>query len=272
MVAEFAPTRFTHALVRPPAGSAVDGLRAVDRGAPDIGALGLEHAAYCAALQAAGIDVTALPPLEAFPDSVFVEDPALVFPEGAILLDPGAASRRGEVAAIAPAIRERFETVIELEAGRAEGGDCLTAPDAVLIGLSDRTSREGAEALVRALAALGRPARIVEPPPGVLHFKTACALIDDRTVLATRDLLAAGDVFGGLEVVSVPEGEEPVANALALNGHVLIADGFPKTRALLETRGHSVSALPLDNVMKLDAGLSCMSLRWRARDDAPISC
>lgn len=258
-------TCFTHALLRTPANSAVNGLRAVDRGAPDVGVLGLEHAAYAAALQAAGLEIEILPPLEAFPDSMFVEDPALVFEEGAILLDPGAQSRRGETPAIAPTIRERFDAVLELEAGKAEGGDVLVTPDAVLIGLSERTNREGADALEKALRDLGRIGRTLQPPPGVLHFKTACAMLDDHTVLATRELLAGGNFFDGLDVVQVPEGEEPVANALAINGHVLVAAGFPKTETLLARRGYKVAPLPLDNVMKLDAGLSCMSLRWRAR-------
>src|SRR3546814_6109029 len=92
--------------------------------------------------------VEILPPLETFPDSIFVEDPALVFAEGAILLNPGAPSRAGEVAEIAGELEARFERVLELPGGFVDGGDILTTPGEVLIGLSARTDREGAEAQI----------------------------------------------------------------------------------------------------------------------------
>ena len=106
---------FSNAISRRPGRSVVDGLRAEDRGAPDVEALLAEHRAYVDALGAAGLAVQVLEAREDFPDSVFVEDPALVFPEGAILLRPGAQSRAGEVAEIAPVLRLRFPRVLELD-------------------------------------------------------------------------------------------------------------------------------------------------------------
>ena len=256
------PTRFTHALLRTPAKSAVNGLRDVDRGAPDIDVLVQEHAAYEAALRDLGVQTRVLPALEEFPDSVYMEDPALVFGSGAILLRPGAPSRFGEAAELKPVLEEMFPEVIELQTGFSDGGDVLLTRDRVLIGLSARTNQEGAEELVEALARLGRKGEIVKPSEGVLHFKTACGLVGPNTVLATKELLSADNYFAGMEVIEVPEGEEPVANALAVNGTVLIADGFLKTEALLRESGFIVRTLPLDQTMKLDAGLSCMSLRW----------
>ena len=255
-------TRFSRALLRQPTQSAVDGLRAVDRGAPDVAALIAEHTAYRDALEALGVATTMLPGLEAFPDSLFVEDPALVFEEGAILLRPGAPSRLGEAAEIAPVLERRFARLLRQERGFADGGDVLLTADTVLIGLSSRTDETGAEELVRMLAEFGRAARIVKPPRDVLHFKTACSLVAPQTVLATPALLAGGDFFPGLDVIEVAPGEEPAANALAVNGTVLLADGFPNTAARLRDHGLTVKLLKLDEVMKLDAGLSCMSLRW----------
>lgn len=255
-------TRFSRAIVRHPAASAVDGLRAIDRGAPDVAALAAEHAAYVATLRRLGLAVDELPALEAFPDSVFVEDPALVFPEGAILLRPGAPTRMGETPAIAPTLRERFATVLDLpEGGYADGGDVLVTAERIYIGLSARTDAAGAERLKGLLARFGYDAVAVTPPAGVLHLKTGCSLLDEETVLATAPVAAAG-LFDGLRVVEVPEGEEPVANALSVNGTVLIADGFPRTAERLAGLGYAVERLKLDEVMKLDAGLSCMSLRW----------
>ncbi|WP_396626250.1 dimethylarginine dimethylaminohydrolase family protein [Luteitalea sp.] len=254
-------TTFTHAIVRRPAASAIHGLRSVDRGAPDIDALRREHAAYIDILTRVGLTVDVLGPLEAFPDSVFVEDPALVFPEGAILLRPGAASRLGEAAEIRSALDDRFGRVLALEEGFADGGDVLRTPDAVYIGLSARTDEVGATALSGLLATLGYRAVIVRPPDGVLHLKTACSLVDDRTLLATREIADAG-LIADLDVVIVPDGEDLAANLLGINGVVLMADGFPQTSALLAARGHEVRTLTVGEVMKLDAGLSCMSLRW----------
>ena len=255
--------RFDSALVRAPARSVVRGLRADDRGDPSYDEVAREHAAYVAALRAAGVEVAVLPPLEAFPDSLFVEDPALVFAEGAILLRPGAAARAGEVAELAPALREKFDTVLELSApGFADGGDVLATPRAVMIGLSARTDRTGAEALLACLGELGHKGTIVETPAGVLHFKTDCALLDEDSVRVTARLARSG-VFDGFRQVRVPDGEEAAANALRVNDVVLIAAGFPKTIDLLDGLGYRVVPVATAEIGRIDAGLSCMSLRWR---------
>lgn len=222
-----------------------------------------EHIAYVAALSAAGLAVDVLPPLEAFPDSVFVEDPALVFTEGAVLLRPGAPSRAGEAAELAAALRGRFDQVLALDRGFSDGGDVLVTPGVVLIGLSARTDAVGAQALSEALDRLGLKARVEQTPPGVLHFKSACALLDEETVFATPAMAASG-VFKGLEVVATPPGEEAAANLVRVGDAVLASAGYPHTRDLLAARGLEVVALATTEVAKIDAGLSCMSLRWRA--------
>ncbi len=251
---------FDRALVRTPSRSVVDGLRAVDRGCPSYEAVLAEHAAYVAALDAAGVAVETLPPLEDFPDSVFVEDPALVFPEAAILLRPGAASRLGEAEHLRPELERRFERVLDLPGdGCADGGDILVTPAEVLIGLSARTDRAGAEALAACLGSLGRAARVVETPPGVLHFKTACSLLDDDTVLVAPPLAGAG-VFPGLRELVTPQGE--AANALRVNDAVFVGKGFPRTAELLTREGYAAVPLDVAEIGKIDAGLSCMSLRW----------
>ena len=254
---------FDSAIVRTPAHSVVAGLRAHDGPGPSAEGVEAEHLAYVAALEACGVAVETLPPLEAFPDSVFVEDPAFVLPEGAILLRPGAPSRVGEAAEIAPVLRRRFERVLELDGGFADGGDILILPDQILIGLSARTDAAGAERFVELAALLGRRARIVETPPGVLHFKTACALLDEETVIATPPLAAAG-CFTEFEVLETPRGEEKAANLIRVNDRLLIGADYPRTAELLARRGYDPVALDVAEIRKIDAGLSCMSLRWRA--------
>lgn len=256
------PWRFTNALLREPATSTVDGLRSVDRGQPDLDTLKAEHKAYAGALARAGVSIEVLPPLEAYPDSMFVEDPALVFPDCAILLRPGASSRVGEAAELEPALAARFDAVHRLPApGRVDGGDILVTPRRVYIGLSARTDAAGADALRSILADTGRAARIVEPPPGILHLKTACSLLDAETLLATGRMVDSG-LFDDMKFVLVPDGEEAAANALRVNEVMLVAAGFPGTRSGVAAAGLQVETVPVAEVGKLDAGLSCMSLRW----------
>jgi dimethylargininase len=255
---------FTHAIVRKPGVSVVHGLRDDPTAAPSATSIAAEHAAYVAALTAAGVAVETLPPLEDFPDSVFVEDPALVFGAGAILLRPGAPSRLGERDAMRGTLARRFPRVLELADGEhADGGDILVTPREVLIGLSKRTDAPGAAALARHLETLGRTARIVETPRGVLHFKTAVSLLDETTLFMTPAMAASG-AFTGFDVVPTPPGEDAAANALRVNDTVLVGAHFPRTIELLAKRGYSVVPLPVSEIAKLDAGLSCMSLRWQS--------
>lgn len=255
--------QFNRAIVRTPARSVVDGLRAVDVGAPQFEGVLREHAAYAQTLQAHGVAVERLPALEVFPDSVFVEDTALVFTNAAILLRPGAPTRRGETAEIAPALERRFERVLRLAEGSAEGGDVLSTPRGVFIGVSARTSSVGAQALCALLAEIGQRGVVVNTPPGVLHLKSDCALLDEETVLCTARL-AASQAFSGFRTLVVPDGEEGAANALVLRGRILISEGYPRTAELLSSAGYDPLPLDTRQIAKIDAGLSCMSLRWLA--------
>ncbi len=254
--------RFTRAIARRPASSIARGLRAVDRGDPDLALFEAQHAAYRAALEAAGVSVTLLPALDAFPDSVFVEDAALCFPGLAVALRPGAASRRGEAAVLRPALEAAFGTVVELpEAVSVDGGDVLVTDREVLVGLSARTDAAGAASLAETLAPHGYRVRRVATPAGVLHLKSDCATLGDDAVLATPRLAAAG-CFPGYRVIETAEGEEAAANAIRVNDRVFLAAGHPRTAERLEAAGYALTILDLSEAAKLDGGLSCLSLRF----------
>jgi dimethylargininase len=253
---------FTNAIVRAPAPSVVHGLRSVSSPDPDFERLQAEHQAYVCALQGAGLQVDLLPPLDTFPDSIFVEDPAFVVREGAILLRPGAPSRLGEREHMREVLTRHFGCVHELADGQhADGGDVLVTPKIIFIGLSKRTDRAGAQALQTALKSLGRDARIVQTPAAILHFKTASSLLDEETILVTRAMADSG-VFEGFRLIVTPDGEEGAANALRVNDTVLIGNNFLRTRDLIREHGLGVQSLAVTEIAKLDAGLSCMSLRW----------
>lgn len=254
---------FNRAIVRAAPRTVADGLRAADRGAPNFEGVAREQGAYVSALQGAGAAVEVLPSLDAYPDSLFVEDAALVFTGAAIVLRPGAASRRGEAAEIAPQLDQRFARVLRLNRGTVDGGDVLTTERCVFIGRSARTDAEGAEALSALLAEIGLRGAPVETPREVLHFKSDCSLLDDDTILSTPRLAASG-VFDGFRVIATPEGEEGAANAVRVNDRVLMSGGYPRTTDMLGKAGYSVVTLATEEIAKIDAGLSCMSLRWRA--------
>lgn len=253
---------FTHAIVREPGCSVVNGLRMGSGAPPTHESVKAEHRAYVDALAEAGLAIDILPALEAFPDSVFVEDPALVFPEGAILLRPGAPSRLAEREHMRGALARHFAKVLELGVGEyADGGDVLVTQETVYIGLSQRTNRIGAEALAGKLAELGRKACVVEVPQTVLHLKSAAALLGDDTLIVTPALAKAA-AFQHLRLLVTPEGEEAGANLVRVNNRVLVGQAYPRTAEMVEKDGLEVKLLPVSEVAKLDAGLSCMSLRW----------
>jgi len=252
---------FNSAIARTPGKSVINGLRATAGPAPGFENIVAEHQTYIAALQAAGVEVTVLDALEQFPDSIFVEDPALVFSEAAILLRPGAPSRMAEAKELASTLAARFPKVLQLREGFADGGDILVTPDRVLVGLSARTNASGAADLQRLLESIGRQSRVVEVPRGTLHLKTDCSLVDEETILATPELARSG-LLGSYRILVVPEEERHAANALRINEVMFIRAGCPRTLELLQQHGLNVLTLPVSEIAMIDAGLSCMSLRW----------
>ena len=135
---------FTHAIARVPGTTIVDGLRAVDTGAPNLSWFRQHHEDYVDALRSTGAVVEVLQPLEEFPDSVFVEDVALCLPEGAVVMRPGAPSRLGEARAMAPHLAKHYDEIRTIEEpGFIEGGDILSTEREILVGQSARTNREG---------------------------------------------------------------------------------------------------------------------------------
>ena len=252
---------FTHAVVRQPAKSVIKGLRAVDIGSPDYDQMICDHDDYVEALMSAGVEVINLTALNEFPDGQFVEDTALCLPKAAILMRPGAPSRRGEVNEIAPKLRELFEDVYEIDDhGYIEGGDILVTGKEILVGRSARTDENGVRQLSEIVTPLGYVIREVFTPPEILHFKTDCSLLGPYEILSTKRLQSSG-CFDGYSVINVADGEEAAANAIRVNDYVIMPAGFPRTRAILEEHGYKVKVINNTECAKLDGGMSCLSLR-----------
>ena len=239
----------------------VNGLRYTNTGIPCFNEISREHTSYLAALKKNGVQVHLLPSSERWPDSLFVEDPALVFPQGAVVLRSIRAERAGEHDLIEPVLRSKFAKVLEVDNGYVDGGDVLCTSDNVIIGLSSRTTQEGAERLVKCLSDLGLSGVITDTPPGVLHLKSDCSLLDETTVFVTPRL-ADSQVFKKYKKIITPETEYAAANAIRINSSVFVNKDCVKSIALLEQSDFKTTALPSTEIRKLDGGLSCMSLRW----------
>jgi dimethylargininase len=253
---------FTRAVTRRPGPEAASGLRAQDAGNPDPALMLAHHADYVAALRDAGVQVTELASLAGFADAQFVEDTALCLPEGAVMMRPGAPSRMGEVAEMAPTLAGMFGEIRWVAGpGHVEAGDILFTGKEILVGLSARTDAAGVEELRGIVEGWGHHLRVVQTPPGVLHFKTDCSLLGTGTVLSTARLAVSG-CFDGYDVVIVPDGEEAAANLIRVNDFVIMADGFPATAALLRQRGYQVRQVPNTECALIDGGMSCLSLRF----------
>jgi dimethylargininase len=258
---------FNSAIVRLPGRSVVEGVRARPGPAPVFEKVLAEQAVYIDALRQAGVQVTVLDALEQFPDSIFVEDPALVFSDAAVLLRPGAPSRAPEAQALAPTLAARFPAILRLATGHADGGDVLVTPRVAFIGRSARTDDAGAVALQGLLKNIGVASKVVGTPRGTLHLKSDCSLVVEDTVLATEELAASG-LFDGFRILVVPRDERAAANAVRVNDTMLVNASCPRTAELLEDHGLDVVPLPVGEIGRIDAGLSCMSLRWFDRSAA----
>ena len=255
---------FRRAIVRPPAANFADGLTTVDLGAPDVAKALAEHASYCRALEACGLELTRLPEDPRFPDSTFVEDAAVLTPRGAILTRPGAPSREGEVAGVAGALAPFFPAPRRIEPpGTLDGGDICEAGSHWFIGISQRTNAEGAAQLARFLAEDGFTTALVDirEVPGILHLKSGIAWLSGQR-LVVIDSLAGHPAFGAWERVRVDPAEDYAANCVTVNDAVLVARGFPRFERRIVELGYRPLVLDMSEFQQMDGALSCLSLRY----------
>ena len=217
-----------------------------------------QHAEYEAALERLGCRVIALPELPDLPDSVFVEDSAVVLDEVAILARPGAESRRPEVDAMADALFP-FRPMRRIEApGTLDGGDVLRLGRTLYAGESSRTNAAG----IAQLASLSFPFGYEVVPVhvhGALHLKTAVTQVAPRTLLLNPAWIDAS-VFAGYETMQVAADEPFGANAVLVNGAVIHSTAFPRTQELLSRAGIQVVGVDASELAKAEGGVTCCSL------------
>lgn len=221
-----------------------------------------QHRAYRDCLLELGLAVLTLPAQPDLPDSVFVEDPAVVVDEIAVILRMGAESRRGEAESMARALAPYRQLRRMREPATLEGGDVVRAGRRIFVGLSGRTNRAGIEQLSAELQPFGYTVTPVEMR-GCLHLKSACCALGDDLILANRDWVDTAP-FAGLGIVDVAPGEPGAADVLAIGGTVLIPAAFPATAERLCRLGRAVIPIDVSELMKAEAGVTCMSVVFTA--------
>jgi len=252
---------FKNAIVRTPCKNMIKGLSSSDLGEPDFELALEQHAAYVKALEACDVKITTLPPDEDLPDSCFVEDTAICTPYCVVLTRPGAETRSDEVQAMAPHIREFYKQVECIEApGTLEGGDIMMVGHHFYIGLSDRTNEEGAKQLIEILEKYGMTGSVVTLEV-VLHLKTGVVYLENNNMLASGEFLSKQE-FKQFNLIEVPAEEAAAANCIWVNDRIIMAAGYPETKAKIAALGHEIIEVNMSEYQKIDGGLSCLSLRF----------
>jgi dimethylargininase len=217
-----------------------------------------QHEAYCAMLRRCGADVRTLDVNRELPDSVFIEDTAIVLDEVAVLTSMGAPSRRAEPVGIEPELRKYREVVrVELPA-TIEGGDVLRVGRTLLVGLSSRTNARGIEALQAVARQFGYDVKPV-PVRQCLHLKSACTALPDGSLLANPAWLDP-QALRGFELVRVPDEEPDAANALLVGTHVCLPAAHPRTAELVRGLGFDVETVDVSEFAKAEGCVTCLSL------------
>ena len=233
------------------------------RGAIDLERAREQHAGYRAALERAGCRLVDLPELPGHADAPFVEDPALVLDELAVLPVVGAESRRGEQESLAQVLAEHRELVRMQAPTTLDGGDVLYAGDTLYVGWSRRTNHAGLKALAHLVLPYGYGVKAVEVK-GCLHLKTALTALDPETLLAHRRWVNL-ERARGQRVLEVDPSEPFAANVLRVGTRLFAAAEHPRTNERIRAAGFELEELELSEFAKAEAGLTCLSLVFEER-------
>ena len=259
-------TKFNNVIVRRPCRAICEGITsAPELGKPIYEKALQQHDTYIEALKQCGVEVTVLEADERYPDSCFVEDPALITRKCAIITNPGAASRNGEKNEIIGAVKKFFpEDKIEYikDPGTLEGGDVMMVGDTFYVGLSARTNAEGIRQLTEILNKYGLEC-IQVPLEKVLHLKTGVNYIENNNMLVSGEFIENPE-FEKYNKIVIPEDEAYAANCIWVNDTVIVPEGYPAVLKAVQDAGYKTLLVDTSEFRKIDGGLSCLSLRFWA--------
>jgi len=224
----------------------------------DIERARLQHAEYESTLKHLGLAVLSLPEEPTLADSVFVEDPALVLDECAVILRPGADSRKPETESIAKALAP-YRKLFFIEApARVDGGDILRVGKQIYVGLSSRSDTNAMEQMQDFLQPYGYNVHAVTVT-GCLHLKSAVTQVSKDTLLINPQWTDKNN-FAGMKFIEIDSSEAYAANALLIGETILYPKAFPKTRKKLADAGIKIVDVNADELAKAEGALTCCSL------------
>lgn len=249
------------ALVRRPSGRVADGLVThVERRPVNAERASDQWERYVAALRENGWETVEVPPEEAAPDSVFVEDTVVVYRDVALLARPGAEERRQEVAGTLEVVTGLGYALRRVEApGTLDGGDVLKVGDTVYVGIGGRTNADGVRQLRSAFEPSGATV-VAVPVSRVLHLKSAVTALPDGTVIGHPETAPAVETFPRYLDVPEPEGAHVV---LLGGGRLLMAASAPRTAELFTRMGYEPVPVDIGEFEKLEGCVTCLSVRLR---------
>jgi dimethylargininase len=230
----------------------------IERTPIDLEVARAQHRAYVGTLRSLGCEVIELPAEPELPDSVFVEDTAIILPEVAVITRPGADSRKPETESIIQALTPLIQLVRVREPGTIDGGDVLVVGKKIYIGLSTRSNQEAIQQLNQMLREYGYAVVGVELHD-CLHLKSAVTRVDDQTLLINQNWVDAS-CFKNFDLVEVDPSEPYAANCLPLNGSIIFPTSFPKTRLRLQESGYEVIVVDVSELAKAEGAVTCCSL------------
>jgi dimethylargininase len=249
------------ALVRIPSSRLAEGeLMHLDRTPVDAELADQQWERYVLALEEHGWATREVPPADAHPDSVFVEDAVVVLGGTAILLTSGAESRRGERTGVAQSLEDLDLTVVSIDLpATLDGGDVLEVGSTLYVGSSSRTNAAGIRRLREIAAPLGYDV-VAVPVSSTLHLKSQVTALPDGTVIGHEPLVDHPRLFPSFLAVPEPEGVAVVA----LDEHTLLmSSAAPRTAQLLEGLGYEIVTVDISEFEKLEGCVTCLSVRIR---------
>lgn len=230
----------------------------LDRAPIDLALANAQHGAYERCLSSLGCNVVSLPAEAAQPDSVFVEDVAIVLDEVAVITRPGAESRRSETTSIANAL-EPYRALLFMEApATLDGGDVLRIGRKLYVGVSGRTDTNAVEQLGHILEPYGYAVEGV-PVRGCLHLKSAVTQVSPDTVLINPSWILR-DAIAGMKTIEIAPGEDYAANSLLVSSTIVYPTCFPRTRERLEKHELQIDTLDVSELQKAEGAVTCCSL------------
>jgi dimethylargininase len=252
---------FKKAIVRRPCENMVHGITGENLGAPDYNTALKQHDSYIEALKNCGLEVITIEKNNTFPDSVFIEDTAVLTKEFAIITNPSPKARKEEIVGVIPTIKQQYNTIEYIAPpGTLEGGDIMLIGDTFYIGRTARSNDDGIRQFKKIVTKHGYNATTIDVTD-MLHLKTGVSFIGNNTLLIV-DNLKNHPAFTSFKKI-IAEGKEAyAANSLNINDKIILPKGYPETRKKLDQENYEIIELDISEYRKLEGGLSCMSLRF----------